>query len=263
MPHGTPVRGDGNADGTQSIRRAASILRRIAQASTEGAKLSAISSTLDLPRSTAHRILKCLVDEGFVSHDHAKRRYFLGHLTHELGLAVPPDLLDVAKWRPVVEKVARRTGATSYLMARSGSEAVCLVKSEGSSVIRVIPVEVGQRRFLGLGAGATALLAGLAPDDAEAVIRSIAPYLEKDQGPSEDDLRELVANTRKTGFAVSRGNVVKDVIGLGMAIPNRNGVPLFSISIASLASQVDQKRLEFCCCVLKEEIGAVLEAEPA
>ncbi len=58
-----------NTDGTQAIRRAAAILRRIGQANSRGVGPSTIAEALDLPRSTTHRILKCLVEEGLAHHD--------------------------------------------------------------------------------------------------------------------------------------------------------------------------------------------------
>jgi len=79
---------DGNIDGTQAIRRAAAILRRVGQSNSEGVGFAAIMETLQLPRSTTHRILKCLVEEGLVEHEQDRRRYVIGRLTYELGLAV-------------------------------------------------------------------------------------------------------------------------------------------------------------------------------
>jgi DNA-binding IclR family transcriptional regulator len=122
-----------NKDGTQAIRRATAILKAIARATPHGASLAEISKSEGLPRSTAHRMLKCLMDEGLVDHPDGSLRYQMGALVYELGLAAPRTALEVARWRDAVDAVARRTGVTSYLMRRTGMEAVCLVKAEGHS----------------------------------------------------------------------------------------------------------------------------------
>lgn len=249
---------DGNVDGTQAIRRAAAILRRIGQSESQGASLAAITEAVQLPRSTTHRILKCLAEEGLVKHDTEKRRYVIGRLTYELGLAVTTDALEVARWRVAVDRVARRTGVTAYLMARSGIEAACILKTEGNSVIRVIPVEVGQRRLLGVGAGSTALLAALDPMTSESIIQAVVPALGDYPNLTEAVVRSIVDEARTTGFAVSRSNVVKDVIGIGTAVPKKDGIPHLALSIAGLASQADDHLIEQWKQIIKQEVDSVL-----
>jgi DNA-binding IclR family transcriptional regulator len=258
MPDRTPTL-EANLDGTQAIRRAAAILRRIGQSNSQGVGLASLTEALQLARSTTHRILKCLVEEGLVSHDPARRRYVVGRLTYELGLAVTSDALDIARWRAAVDRVAQRTGVTAYLMSRSGIEATCVLKTDGSAVIRVIPVDVGQRRFLGVGAGSTALLAALDSETAEHIIQTIAPGLHGYPGLSETVIRRIVAETRKTGFAVSKSNVVKDVLGIGMAIPKTDGTPSLALSIAALASQTDDEAVAVWKRIIKQEIDAVAQ----
>jgi DNA-binding IclR family transcriptional regulator len=248
---------DGNVDGTQAIRRAAAILRHIGQSNSQGVGLAALTEALQLARSTTHRILKCLVEEGLVNHDQANRRYVIGRLAYELGLAVTGDALDIARWRVAVDRVAQRTGVTAYLMSRSGIEATCVLKTDGSAVIRVIPVDVGQRRFLGVGAGSTALLAALDAVTSERIVQTIAPSLGNYPGLSEAVIRRIVDETRKTGFAVSKSNVVRDVLGIGMAIPKSDGIPSLALSIAALASQTNDKTIATWKQIIKQEIDAV------
>ena len=247
-------------DGTQAIRRAASILKAIAKANSQGVSLADISRAEDLPRSTAHRILKCLVDEGFLEYTSESRRYQMGGLTYELGLAVSSGVLEVARWRDVIDAVARRTGVTSYLMRRSGVEAVCLVKAEGNSVVRVIPVEVGQRRLLGVGAGATALLAALDGETCERVIATISPGLRNHPRISVESLRAAVAQARATGFAMSQGKVVEESFGLGAIVPDSHAAPALAVSIAAHVSVVSDANIARWKRIIKEEIQAATAA---
>jgi DNA-binding IclR family transcriptional regulator len=247
-------------DGTQAIRKAAAILRRVGQSNSEGVGLAAIMEALQLPRSTTHRILKCLVDEGLIKHEPDTRRYVIGRLTYELGLAVTAGVLEVAQWRMAVDRVAQRTGVTSYLISRSGIEATCILKADGNAVIRVIPVEIGQRRLLGVGAGATALLAALDHDTSERIIQTVAPFLRGYPHLTEEVMRRIVDEARRTGFAVSKSNVVQDVVGVAMAIPKSDGLPSLALSIAALASQADDRKIEDWKRIIREEVEVVLQA---
>lgn len=249
------------SDGTQAVHRAASILRAIAQASADGDTLAGISKRLDLPRSTVHRILGCLIDEGLVERS-GGRLYRMGPLVHELSLTPASGVDDGLRWRHVVEAVARRTGVTSYLMRRSGLEAVCLVKVDGNAVVRFVPVDVGQRRLLGVGAGATALLAALEPAQAADVIRAITPGLARYPRLGPDSLREAVTLARRSGFAISQGTVVDGGFGIGRAVPATEGTPHLAISIAVHATMVTESRIADWKRAIEEEIQTAVGKHP-
>jgi DNA-binding IclR family transcriptional regulator len=224
-------------DGTQAIRRAAAILRQLAHGPKDGMTLREVSEAMDLTRSTAHRILKCLADEGLIEQAHGARRYVMGRLAFELGLAATARQFEVMQWRPTVEALSRQTGATVYLMGRSGHESVCLFKSEGSAVVRVFPVEIGQRRPLGVGAGATALLAATSATDAERVLETIAPGLGEYPAVTLARIRANVEAARRTGFAESHGMVAEEVYGLGIAVPHKGDTASLALSLAAHQSQ--------------------------
>jgi len=229
-------------DGAQAIRRAASILRQIAKDPQTGSTLREISEAMDLSRSTTHRILKCLVGEKLVAQSADARRYTIGELAAELGLAVHTHQDAILSWRSAVEEVARETGATTYLMCRSGNETVCLDKADGTSVMRYIPQEVGQRRPLGLGGGGVALLAALPEPERERTILAVERHLQGYQ--SVEALRASLTEARRTGFGESRGVVMKDGYGLGIALPSAT-ISHLAISIAtheSLATEDNVRR---------------------
>jgi DNA-binding IclR family transcriptional regulator len=252
-------RSDDSAAGTQAIRRAAAVLRAIGKAGPEGVSLADVARDCALARSTAHRILRCLVDERLASEPGPDKRYRMGELVHELSLAPSASVLEVAHWRPVITTIARRTGATAYLMRRSGVEAVCLAKADSQAFMRFVPVEVGQRRLLGVGAGATVLLAALDEEHCEQVIALIAPGLHAYPRLGPDSLRNAVRLARRSGFAVSQGTVVADGFGMGIAVPNVGGPPYLALSIAAHASVVTESVIAEWRRVLAQELKAGLE----
>lgn len=91
------------------------------------------------------------------------RRYFLGHLIFELGLAASSNfnLRDIRQ--SSLMRLADRTGDAVFLTIRSGYDTVCIDRKEGSFSIRALTLGVGTRRSLGVGAGGLALLMSL-PD---------------------------------------------------------------------------------------------------
>jgi DNA-binding IclR family transcriptional regulator len=227
-------------DGTQAIRRAAAVLRCAATGGDRGVSLRQVSEATALSRSTAHRIVKCLMDEQLLHYDDEAKRYVVGDLVFELGLAAGGRSREILRWRPLVDRLARTCGATAYLIARSGHESVCLYKAEGGTVLRAIPVEVGQRRPLGVGAAATALLAAATDADMERVLAAIAPHLKEFPRLSLEQIRHNVAATRENGLTESRSFVAEGIYGLGMAIAPSSRPPTLAVSIAvhqSLATE--------------------------
>lgn len=249
---------DAPAVGTQAIRRAAALLRALAKSGPEGASLAEVARAAALPRSTVHRILRCLVEERLIDGPDADKRYRMGELIHELSLAPSASTLEVTHWRSAVTAIARRTGATAYLMRRSGVEAVCLIKADGQALVRFVPVEVGQRRLLGVGAGATALLAALDDVQCEQVIRVIAAGLRRYPRLQPDSVRGAVRLVRKTGFAISQGTVVDDGFGMGIVVPDRSATPHLALSIAAHASVVTESVISEWKRVLMQELNAGL-----
>lgn len=242
------------AEGTQAIRRAAAIVREVARKGPSGVSLADLARSHGLARSTAHRILKCLLDEGMVEFDDSEKRYRVGHLLHELGMVRGSSAEEIMRWRSLVEAVARRCGVTSYLMRRSGLDAVCLLKIDGHATVRFVPVDAGQRRVLGVGAGATALLAALPAECMDDTIRLIEPHLGAYPRITPGSLKAAVEQVHKTGVAISDGAVVEHGFGMGAVIAYEPRGHL-AISIAAYGADVTDSTIADWKKIIREEAG--------
>lgn len=230
-------------DGAQAIRRASAILKFLSLTPATGATLGQVCESTELSRSTAHRMLRCLVQEGFVSQSDDARYYRIGAVIPELALAARIWDDEILNWRPVLQQVSAETGVTVYLMGRSGNESVCLDKVEGASIVRVIPVEVGQRRPLGVGAGAAALLASLPEEDCERTIAAIGPHLGRFSTLTVPRLRDILRKARATGFAESHAYVAAGVYGLAIAATSGGQPARLALSLAAHESLAKRERI--------------------
>ena len=66
---------------------------------------------------------------------------------------------------PALARIADATGDTVFLTQRSGLDAVCLDRREGTFPIKTFTLEVGMRRPLGVGTGSLAILSALPEED--------------------------------------------------------------------------------------------------
>lgn len=71
--------------GTQSLSRAISVLRAVAGAPAQGARLSDLVEGTGLSKATAHRLAATLVHEGLLAYDAASRFYTFGEFFREVG----------------------------------------------------------------------------------------------------------------------------------------------------------------------------------
>jgi len=215
---------DNHTPGTQALRRGLHLLRLLGQHQHEGLRMTDATEQTALETSTAHRLLSCLVEEGFAEKDEATKRYRLGIDAMQLGSAAVRRMPLVGKFRPLMQRLARTSGDTVFLVVRDGDEVVCLHREEGPYPVKVFTIDVGRRRLLGIGAGGLALLAEMADEEVEDVIgRNRATYEAAGLPPSS--LWRAVRETRRVGYAPIVETITTGVAGLGMALPSSMRVP--------------------------------------
>lgn len=249
-------------DGAQTIHRMAALLREIAAARGGGASLQGLVAATGLVPSTAHRMLQALVREELLAKDSASRAYRPGPLLYELGLAASPQL-DLRKiCQPALQRLAEATGDSAYLTIRSGDDALCLDRCEGSFPIRALPLEVGNRRPLGVGAGALAVLAAMTPPEGEEAIAANAARYPRYRLTAERVTGELEA-ARRRGYAVTTGRFVARYRGIATSFGGGH-VPAASLCIVALSERLKPERLERVATLLAREcraLGALLARE--
>jgi DNA-binding IclR family transcriptional regulator len=243
-----PQLGKTGVGGAQAISRSVHVLRTIAQLQRSGATAVRVAHATGLSRPTVYRMLRALEAERMVERRDDEPNYWLGPLAYELGLAARPAAPPQSRWQAAVELVAMRTRLTSYLIGRSGDEAVCLICIQGAAAIRAMPVEVGQRVPLGIGAGSLAILASLPDDEIDRIIANLSKPARVFLGGAEtrDHLIGRIHRVRDAGFSVSSGTVAKGLSGVGVLIPGTSDEHRLALTVSAVAqdmAEVEARKL--------------------
>lgn len=127
----------------------------------KSAALSELSSELDLPKPTLHRLLASLAAYDLVEQD-GEGRYRLGVGLVRLGLSALEGDPVVAVSRPELEAAVHELGETFFLVAARAGRLFVLDKVEGTGMLRAAP-SVGTEVPSHLTASGR-LYQGLAPD---------------------------------------------------------------------------------------------------
>jgi DNA-binding IclR family transcriptional regulator len=228
----------------QSIERSSAVLRLLA-ADSGRLRVKEIADALDLPKSTAHSILRTLEHVGFVEQDPQTTRYRLGRGLLELGDDEHDIGLDLNELR------GRALNWADALAARSGEE-VRLGALRGGEVVIVHhvfrPDDSVQSLDTGrvLPAHATALghvlLAYNAPA-AEAAVRAGLRAYTRLTPTTPRELARALAETRRHGWALSVEEWEPGRAGIAAPVRSFGGLVVGAIGVSgSIERLCDTRR---------------------
>jgi len=199
--------------------------------------VSELGRALQLPKSTAHRLLASLSRRGLVERD-PLGRYRPGIALVALGLGVLEREPLVEASRAVLERTAEALGETIFLSGARAGRLYVLDKQEGTGFLRAAP-RVGSE----IPAHATAigkLYLAFAPDE----LRRADPKPHRfTRATLVDDvmLAQEIQRVRANGFAEMRDEWIQGLSGI--AAPIRLGDRLFgAIALAAPSPHFDIAR---------------------
>lgn len=227
--------------GSQSIGRAIGLLRILTRRAHDGMSLAQLAEAAGLHPTTAHRQLAALMREGLVEQDPA-RRYHPGVELWLMGQVAAPrfDVADIA--RETMKRIAEETEDTVYLFVRSLHQAVCVSRVEGAFPIRALTLVPGDRRPLGVNAGALALLSFQSADVRDDVLAHLGPDLKSLRGYSVDYVRRQILETRARGYSIVTGTIVPGMSAVGVPVLDRSAQAQAALSVAAIDQRMTAKR---------------------
>lgn len=238
--------------GTQSAGKALALLHQVANHHPQGVRLTDLIDLAGLDRSTTHRLLACLLDEGFVERTQPGKLYRLGIEAMQLGQGSAGLSPLVERFRPVMQALAQQTGDAIYLIVRSGDHALCLHREQGPSPLKALEIEPGMRRLMGLSAVGVGILARLPDAELEACYeRQRAHY--RPAGMTLDNLQRLVRDTRRAGYSRMSDQRAEDTRGVGCAVRLSSNT-YAGLSIAAINASMTAARQRKLGAKLLEEL---------
>ena len=217
---------------TRTLSRGLDVLEALAAADELGLGPSAVAEQVGLDKATVTRLLRTLVETGYVAQDDFSRRYRLTgkilRLAH--GVKAQLDLQRVA--RPHLKRLREDLGETVHLGVREGVEVFYVEKLVSDNSIQLVS-EVGQTMPLHTTALGKAILAALPEADREAL------YLQMDFAPrtartirSVEQFRAEIARTQTRGYAIDDRENEDFGACVAVAILGADGRPVGAISVS-------------------------------
>lgn len=223
---------DRQSTGVQSVERVFDVLETMAEAGGE-MSLSDIAAASTLPLPTIHRLIRTLVNRGYVRQQ-PSRRYALGPRLINLGEAAGGVVASTAL--PYLNRLVDAFGETANVAMLDGDRATYVAQVPSRHAMRMF-TEVGRRVHLHCTGVGKALLAALPEDDARAVVlRGGLPAQTSHTMTDVDVLMGQIAQVRARGYALDEG---EQEIGVNcLAVPVPGGPTRTAISISGPAARV-------------------------
>lgn len=207
-----------------SVIRALGILELLSLAE-KPVPLAKVAHELDIPRSTAYKILRDLVDNGFVESSESST-YSIGLKAFEVGTAHlrSGNLVDVVG--PQLTKLTR-LGITAHYAILDGADVVYLIKEDPPALGVQLASSVGVRLPAACTAVGKSCLAWLTPDQIAAQVQTGG------DGADLDALIEELSAVRRDGFSTDEGDTASGIRCVAAPVFDING-PRGAIGVSHL-----------------------------
>lgn len=190
--------------------------------------LSELAARVELPKATVHRLAGELVANGFLEH-RDDGRYSPGLKLSELGLIARAELDVMHATAPVMDALAEATHETVILCAVDWDTLeLTILRTRVSPQTLSVVLPTGQRQPLVPGAPVKAVLAALAPGEAEDVLARLPLPAGIDRALLDGE----IARAREMGFAIAEDEFLEGVSGVAVPVLFEEGRPRATIGVA-------------------------------
>ena len=226
-----------------SVKNALRILNSFTMDEPEK-KVSDISSSLELNKSTVSRTMATLASEGFVFKDPETKKYRLGFSILTLSGIINSNMDIVRESQPILNKLVETLGETAHISIFDHLEVVYLQKVECNHPVRFL-THVGKRNPPYCTSSGKVLLAYSSPDIIEAIINQGLKQYTKNTITDPDKLRSHLNEIREHGYAYSVEEFSEGVITIAAPIYDYTGKVIAALSVVGPKQRIQQQKIPF------------------
>lgn len=221
--------------------------------------LQQISERIGMPKTTTFRLVHTLERAGFLIRLENQGYCLSLKLVRLAGMVRgTSNICEIA--RPVMADVNRQTSETITLNTVNGSDRLCLDVVDTPSPLMSM-VRPGQTMPMLLGASSRILMAYMAQDELDALLKVTAAKSNLDRAALDKELTRF----RRQGYALSRGQRVPGLTAIAVPIFDIDGRVQYSLALTGPSIRVDPKDLDLVDILIAagKDISTRLGASPA
>lgn len=202
-----------------------------------------VADEFGVARSTAYRYLQTLSGEAYIEED-PDRGFRLGIKVFSLARLARQSYGLSTVAIPILRDLAAGTGETALLTRRSGNNVVCLEREESTEHLLRLSYERGSLMAVNAGASALVLLAWEDPDVLRVLLATAPlPSFTAETITDLDKLAERLTTIREQGYAVTRGELDVDALGIAAPVRDEYGRVVAGLSIVGVGRRIPEPRV--------------------
>ena len=219
----------------RSVVRALDLLEAFVE-SDEALGVTDLAKKLGIHKNNAFRLLATLETRGYVRQEAATGRYRLGLKGFQLGQHVAKRLTPAYEARPILQGLVAQCDETAYLGVLDGASVVYVAMAETAQAIRIAP-RLGARAPAWFTAHGVIQLAFLPREIVDEALRAA-------QVPDPDEIRRLLAEAARRGYAVEDEDSKSGVRGIAAPVLNHEKQVVASLGLVGPAFRLTSGRIE-------------------
>jgi DNA-binding IclR family transcriptional regulator len=226
------------------LPRAFALLRLLAER-PQGMNLSAVATSLDVPKSSLSATLKALTEQGFLTRTGSL--YFLGPESYSLASIILAGRTISHIARPLLEKAMEESGETVLLAVLDGDQQhfTYIDSVESPESVRY-SVAIGTRRPLYATSCGRLFLAHQSQSVRDVYLDAVALDRVTEKTVTERAaLEELLASIKAAGISVTLGDYAPDVAGFAAPIFDSEGEMIAALAIGVPVSRGVREEARF------------------
>ena len=220
-----------------------------------------ISSSMQIPQSSASMLVKSMVDLGYLEHDVRARTYYPTFRIALLGTWMRRRHKRTGGLPRLASKLAEETGETVILAIRNGIFAQYAMVQFGPDPLR-LHVESGVKRPLACAASGWALLSFETDREVDKIIRKTQAEAEQPYWrTTAEQARERIAFIRQNGWVMSEGQTTPGAGSIAMLLPAAAARIPISIAVGGPTERIEANQVLIRDAL--ERVSAQVNALPA
>jgi DNA-binding IclR family transcriptional regulator len=220
-----------------AVDNAVAIITHLANADRP-LKLTQVARELEINGSTCFNILRTLESHGLVSIDPGEKTYAIGPGLMDLARRSTQRGTEIDLLKPHMDAIADALGVHVSLWRRLDRDHITLVIASESSGAARISMTLGQRRPAIYGAMGR-VMSAFADDIDQAYIEEVFPSLRWAQPLTLESYLKQIAETRKRGFAIDKGNAAVGLQVIATPIYGRDNRVHSVAAVTTFLGEVD------------------------
>lgn len=212
--------------------------------------LHELAQRIELPKSTAFRLLQSLEKAGYLLRLEDQRYCLSFRITRLAGMV--KSTLGIREFaRPIMRELAQATSETVSLYTISGGVRMCIDTVATAALLRSV-TQPGEQASMAAGSSSKVLLAFSAD---EKFVSSVVSQIARAGKRTVADVRQELERVKKQGYAISHGERVLGVGAISAPIRGVDEEGLYCLSVAGPLVRMQAKEKE----ILKQVVSAAAE----